>query len=192
VKEFITTGKALLSGLWEEKNKSCTVCDELYKPKKVLRYLINSATMKLFFVTIFTLFFTLSSSAQNDEDLLRKLEYDWLTAEFKNDTAFISKLIDDSFIAIEPTKVSTKKEELDGIYQNISERIKNGHVVDSLYFEDFHAIIYNNSAVVTFIAVTKGSIKKVPFTNRRTRIYDVWIRKNGKWKAVSSQVTPIR
>jgi len=74
----------------------------------------------------------------------------------------------------------------------MSKRIKENHVVDSLYFDDVAIRIYENTAIVTFISVTKGSVKGVPFTNRRTRMYDVWIRKSGEWNAASSQVTPIR
>ena len=78
------------------------------------------------------------------------------------------------------------------VYKNITQRNKNRHVVDSLYFEDWQVKIHGLTAIVTFISVTKGSIKDVPYTNRRTRMYDVWIRKEGTWKAISSQVTPIR
>ena len=73
----------------------------------------------------------------------------------------------------------------------MSQRKRNMHVVDSLYFEDWHVAIYGQTAVVTFISVTNGKIKGVAFNERRTRMYDVWIKKQGSWKAVSSQVTPL-
>lgn len=131
-------------------------------------------------------------SAQKDMEQLKKMEYDWLIAEFKLDTATIAAMMDKKFIAVGLNSVNNKQQELDGIYENISQRLKNNHVVDSLYLDDMHIEMYDNTAIVTFISVTKGSIKKVPFENRRTRMYDVWIKRNGQWKAVSSQVTPIQ
>ena len=119
------------------------------------------------------------------------MEYDWLLAEFKLDTATISGMMDESFISIGTSSISTKQEELNGIYKNISQRINDKHEVDSLYLDNVDINIYGTAAVVTFISVTKGRINSVPFTNRRTRMYDVWIKRKGQWKAVSSQVTPI-
>ncbi|RIV23340.1 nuclear transport factor 2 family protein [Fibrisoma montanum] len=148
--------------------------------------------MKSLFLSILAILQTLTVFAQTDEEVLQKLEYDWLIAEFKNDTAAIASLMDETFVAVGLTKTYSKQAELDGIFTTMNERIRAGHVVDSLYFDDVRITIYDNTAVVTFISVTKGTIKDVPFANRRTRMYDVWIRKNGVWKAVSSQVTPIR
>ncbi len=154
--------------------------------------------MKLFFSSLtFFVFFSLqtfSQSIRDNEDMktLKKMEYDWLIAEFKLDTATISKMMDDGFISIGASSISTKQEELNGIYQNISERMKNNHVVDSLYLDDVNIKIHDNTAIVTFISVTKGRIKDVPFANRRTRFYDVWVKKGGAWKAVSSQGIPIK
>ncbi|MFT3912287.1 MAG: nuclear transport factor 2 family protein [Ferruginibacter sp.] len=127
----------------------------------------------------------------NDTETLKKMEYDWLMAEFRLDTATIAAMIDETFIAVGATGSSGKQEELKGIYETMSQRLKNEHVVDSLYLDDMRIQIYDNTAVVTFFSVTKGSIKGVPFENRRTRMYDVWVKRNGQWKAVSSQVTPI-
>ena len=128
---------------------------------------------------------------KNDSTTIRNLEYNWLISEFKLDTATISKMMDTGFISIGVNSISNKQEELDGTYKNISQRLKNNHFVDSLYFDDFQIKIHGTTAIVTYISVTKGTIKGVPFSNRRTRIYDVWVKKNNQWKAISSQITPI-
>jgi len=70
-------------------------------------------------------------------------------------------------------------------------RKKNEHIVDSLYLEDFKVQQHGNIAIVTFFSVTKGRIEGTPFQNRKTRMYDVWIKNKGQWKAISSQVTPV-
>jgi predicted transcriptional regulator YheO len=50
-------------------------------------------------------------------------------------------------------KLQNKQHELTGIYNNISNRIKEGETMDSLYLDDFKAQLYNNTAVVTFYTV---------------------------------------
>ena len=132
-----------------------------------------------------------SFSQKHERELLFKLEYDWLMAEFAVDTTFISKLMDDSFIAIGPSGTVNKHQELAGIHQKMYDRKLENHIVDSLYFDDFIIKMYENVAVVTFVSVTRGRKNDVSFSNRRTRIYDVWIKRGGSWKAVSSQVTPL-
>jgi hypothetical protein len=130
--------------------------------------------------------------SNKDKEIIKKLEYDWLMAEFRLDTATIASMMDETFVSVGLTGLVNKQEELKGIYENMSQRLKDNHIVDSLYLEDVQIQFYDNTAVVTFFSVTKGRINGVPFVNRRTRMYDVWIKRNGQWKAVSSQVTPVR
>ena len=132
-----------------------------------------------------------STSPRNETELLKQMEYNWLMAEFKQDTATIAQMMDDNFMSIGPAGISGKQQELAGMYTNMGKRLKAGHVVDSLYLDDVHIRVHDSTAVVTFISVTKGRVGQVPFEDRRTRMYDVWIRRNGQWKAISSQVTPL-
>ncbi|MEO5593364.1 MAG: nuclear transport factor 2 family protein [Chitinophagaceae bacterium] len=131
------------------------------------------------------------AASTNDAETIKKLEYDWLIAEFKLDTATISKMMDGTFMSVGPGSISNKQQELDGMYRNISQRLKDNHIVDSLYLDDIHVQLYDNTAVIAFLTVTKGRINDVPFENRKMRFYDVWIKKNGQWKAVSSQGIPV-
>jgi hypothetical protein len=126
---------------------------------------------------------------QDATAVLKILEYDWLWAEFSADTAKISRLIDNSFVSINKSGIETKQQELKGTYESIMERRKHGHTVDSLYLDNFWAAFYDNTAVVTFLAVTSGKVKDSLYSNRRILIYDVWIKGSGQWKAVASQVT---
>jgi hypothetical protein len=68
---------------------------------------------------------------------------------------------------------------------------KDNHVIDSLYLDDFKVEVYDITAIATYYTVTKGRVKGVPFQNRRTRWYDVWVKRNGEWKWVASQGTSI-
>jgi hypothetical protein len=135
--------------------------------------------------------FSQNKSSKADIEKLTKLEYDWIVAEFKLDTVLLSSILDESFISIDVAGILDKQQELKEVYGSVIEMRKSEHFIDSLYLDSVHIQLYKKCAVVTFIAVTKGRIKNVPFQNRRTRFYDVWIKKDGNWKAVSSQVTKL-
>lgn len=131
----------------------------------------------------------LSNHTIKEELLL--LERKWLEAEFVLDTAYISTLLDSTFIGISANSISGRQEELKGMYDNISAMRKDSVFLDSLKLEDAVVNVYDNSAVVTFIVHTYKKEKGRP-TEKRTRFYDVWINRNGKWKAVSSQGTQLK
>lgn len=133
---------------------------------------------------------TIHESSDKIKEELLSLERKWLEAEFALDTAFISTLIDSSFVGISPNRISNKQNELKGMYDNISAMRTDSIFLDSLKLEDAVVNIYENSAVVTFIVHTYKKDKGKP-VEKRTRFYDVWINRNGKWKAVSSQGTTV-
>lgn len=136
-----------------------------------------------------------SKQTDNTDDIsqvsqaLKKLEYDALQAEFKMDTAAIASIMDEGFISIDAQKVGNKQSELIGIYNNINRRLQEGHTVDSFYLDQFRVDLFDNTAIVTFFTVTKGMIKEKLYENKRTRFYDVWVNRKGKWKLVSMQAT---
>ena len=133
--------------------------------------------------------FSQSYTAKTDVEKLTKLEYDWIIAEFRSDTLTLSSILDESFISIDSAGILDKQQELKEVYETVIQMRKSEHFIDSVYLSNVHIQTYKNTAVVTFICVTKGRIKNLPFENRRTRFYDVWIKVGGNWKAVSSQVT---
>lgn len=126
-----------------------------------------------------------------DAEIIKQLEYNAISAEFKLDTAYISRLMHDDFMAVYPHKLQDKQQELAGIYNGMVKRMKEGEIMDSLHLDNYIAQFYNNTAVVTFYTVTKGRIKEVPYENRRMRWYDVWVKEKGEWKFVASQGTPV-
>lgn len=77
------------------------------------------------------------------------------------------------------------------MYDNISAMRKDSIFLDSLQLEDAITNVYGNTAVVTFIVHTYKKDKGKP-TKKRTRFYDIWINRNGSWKAVSSQGTSVQ
>lgn len=134
---------------------------------------------------------TNSSFAKHELETIKKLELTSILAEFTLDTATVSGFMHDNFMAIYPNKIQTKQQEVLGIYNGIMKRKAEGETMDSLYLDDFKGQVYNNTAIVTFQTVTRGTRKGVPYQNQRMRWYDVWVKENGKWKLVSCQGTPL-
>jgi hypothetical protein len=132
---------------------------------------------------------TIRSNEETKQELLA-LELKWLEAEFKLDTAYISTLIDSTFKGIAANHITNKQQELDGIHRNISAMRSDGIFLDSLKIEDGLVSLYENVAVVTFIVHTYKKDKGLPI-EKRTRFFDVWVNRNGKWKAVAAQGTVV-
>ncbi|MEO6611444.1 MAG: GNAT family N-acetyltransferase [Chitinophagaceae bacterium] len=155
---------------------------EMRKPIKKMQPL-------LFYMLLFFLLACKNRSYTDKVDEkseLLSLEYKWLEAEFSLDTAYLSSIIDSSFIAVSEGKIHNKQEDILDMYTNISQRIKDSIFIDSFKLENTLVNLYGNTAVVTFVVHTNGSNKTMP-TERWTRFYDVWVKRDGKWKAVASQ-----
>jgi hypothetical protein len=131
-----------------------------------------------------------NNNTADDKDQLLTLERKWLEAEFALDTSYLSSIIDSTFTGISELGIENKKEALSGMYSNISQRLKDSIFIDSFTLENTIVNLYDNSAVVSFIVHTHGKNKQA-LTERKTRFYDVWIKKKGKWKAVASQGTKV-
>ncbi len=129
-------------------------------------------------------------SVNQSTEYLLSLERKWLVAEFALDTAYLSSLMDSTFNSISDEGVHNKQQCLQSMYSNIIQRLKDSIIIDSFNFENTIVHIYENAAVVILTVHTHGKNKDV-IRNRKTRFYDVWIKRNGAWKAVSSQGTPL-
>jgi hypothetical protein len=131
-----------------------------------------------------------TAKLKSEESQLLSLEQKWLEAEFSLDTAFLSSIIDPGFIDISSTDVHQKAAAINSMYDNINQRKKDSIFVDSFKIEEPIIKLYENAAVVTFIVHTFRREKGVR-SQHKTRFYDVWVRRQNSWKAVSSQGTPI-
>jgi len=139
---------------------------------------------------IFQLIFSTTVDAQatgDDKALITRIEQEWIKAEFAQDTASIAKLLDRSFISIEGEYVMDRHQELLGVYEAVDGWKKGHQTVDSFELEQMLINIYDHTAVTTFICITHGKYDQTPYT-RKSRFYDVLVKKEGVWRAVASHV----
>ncbi len=81
--------------------------------------------------------------------------------------------------------------ELEGIYNAILAMRKDSIFIDSFRIEEpFIAKLHNDFAITVFICHTYKKDKGIPI-QKRTKFYDVWIKRESGWKAVSSQATTV-
>lgn len=132
-----------------------------------------------------------SLQPNEDKRYLLDLEREFLEKEFALDTAFLSCVMDSTFIDITENGIKGKRENLKSIYHNIDQRIKNGIVIDSFRLEDNVVNIYSNTAVITFV-VHSYRHSNDTIIERRTRFFDVWTKRDNKWKIVATQGTVIQ
>ncbi len=122
----------------------------------------------------------------NEKISLLLLEQQWLAAELKMDTVFIASILDSSFMGISEYGIHSRQQEITDIFNTMQQRQKNNISIDTFEIEQGNVNLYTDAAVVTFVLRTYRNENGAP-VQRRTRFYDVWIRKENRWMVVSSQ-----
>ena len=118
------------------------------------------------------------------EQALMQLEREWFDAYVKKDTATLDRIEADDFAVTDPSgMVSTKAQDIDGV--------KSGKLVfESGTFDDMKVRVYGAAAVVTARVTLKGTYIGQDISGAYRGI-DVFVKRNGRWQVVASQVTRI-
>ena len=120
----------------------------------------------------------------SDQQILIGLEQGWNEALYRNDVAFVEKLLDDEFIVTyEDGSRGDKAKEL-AIVARFNQQ------VESAIQDEFTVKVYRDTAVVWFTLRLVG-LKQGQRTELTMRYTDVWVLRNGEWKCVSSQSTRV-
>lgn len=116
---------------------------------------------------------------------LKTIEQQWLDGYMKSDPTFIKGLEAEDYTVIEPDgAVSTKAQDIKSVTDKT-------FVLKSATMSDFKCrMIGDNCAVVTCMLKMNGSDDGKEFSGD-FRGTDVFEKKNGKWMAVSSQLTKV-
>lgn len=112
------------------------------------------------------------------------LEMQFAQALVKADVEVLGALVDDDWIIIGPDGGITGK-------SAFLEVVRSGALTHStMEFDDTRVRVYGDTAIVTARAVTTGAYQGHAFTTRE-RSTDIFVRKQGVWKCVLTQLTTI-
>ena len=116
------------------------------------------------------------------EEEFLKLDKDFAEAIVKNDPEAIGRLVADDWIIIEPDGGIVDR-------KRFFEVIKSGALThEMMESEDFRVRVYGDSSVVTGVTRTKGKFMGQEFTTHE-RSTDVFVRLDGQWRCVLTQLT---
>jgi ketosteroid isomerase-like protein len=116
------------------------------------------------------------------EEELLKLEKEFTQANLKNDAEKIGRFLADDWIIIQPNGAMIDKTRFLGA-------IKSGDLsYQMMEFDEAQVRIYGETALVIGAFTTKGKFKGQEF-NTRERGTDVFVKRDGRWLCVFSQLT---
>jgi ketosteroid isomerase-like protein len=125
----------------------------------------------------------LAGSSEMEEEIL-KLEREFAQAIIKNDPDAIGRFLADDWIIVDPDGGIIDKSRFLGA---IRSGALTHEVMDS---NDVRVRIYGDAAAVTALTNTKGKFMGQEFATQE-RATDVFVRQNGGWQCVVSQLTRI-
>jgi ketosteroid isomerase-like protein len=132
-----------------------------------------------------TVFPVLAQNSSNDEtSRIIALEQAWNRAIEAKDTKTLDQLLAPSFVAVNTDGNLTRKAEFLASIKDPSY-----HPAEAAY-EDIHAEIYGDSAVINGIFRIRETRKGKRITQRQ-RFVDTWVKKDATWQCVASQVVLI-
>ncbi len=123
-----------------------------------------------------------SASAAADE--LKQIENDWVNAVKTKNAARLGEILADDWVGLG----------WDGQQSDKAKALANlkaaGYTLDTIEMGPMHVRIFGDSAVVNG-SDTEKSTEKGKDTSGKYIWTDVFVKQNGKWKAVSSQSTKV-
>ncbi|HLY72264.1 MAG TPA: nuclear transport factor 2 family protein [Puia sp.] len=122
-------------------------------------------------------------SQSNDADRLRKLNYDWIHSYVTKDSVTFSRIFADDFILISP--IGTKFTKKQTIANLLKQEITSARV-DTIDVRLITGDVGIITAYITFVSKADG--KDI---TGRTCYQDIYIKRKGKWLAVSAHVTSL-
>ncbi len=123
----------------------------------------------------------------DDYGTLWYLEQDWNDAVWKQDKAWFEKNYASDF-----TSISGSSATLMNRAQDIADTVDPKVKMELAETTDMNIRVDGDKAIVTGVFHTKGTDEKGAAFDRKVRYTDVWIKRDGRWQAWSSQGTPMK
>ena len=116
------------------------------------------------------------------EEELLKLEKEFTEAVVRNDAEAIGRFLADDWVIIDADGGIVDKARFLGV-------IKSGDLShQTMESDEVHVRIYGEAALVTGLTATKGKFIGQEFSTRE-RATDVFVKRDGRWQCVFSQLT---
>jgi ketosteroid isomerase-like protein len=120
-----------------------------------------------------------AADATNADVMLIGLEKKWADAIVNRDMATLNELIADDFVGTSwGGEVYSKTKAIEDIEFRV-------YVAESLNLEGIKAKVFGDTAVVTLTQVEKSKYENTDCSGRYG-YSDVWMKRDGRWQAVSS------
>lgn len=120
----------------------------------------------------------------DDYGVLWYLEQDWNDAVAKQDKDWFEKNYASDF-----TSISSSSAKLMNKAEDIADTVDPKSKIDSAETTDMNIRVDGDKAIVTGVFHIKGKDDKGAAFDRKIRYTDVWIKRDGRWQAWSSQGT---
>jgi ketosteroid isomerase-like protein len=118
------------------------------------------------------------------EQAITKLENDWAEALLKGDQAAIDRIVAPEWTLVGPDGKVQSKAQADS-------DLKAGTVkFESFKLNDLKVSVFKNTAVAQGLETEKSSYKGKD-TSGQYRFTDVFIKRDGRWQAVATQITRV-
>ena len=122
---------------------------------------------------------SLSSTSENVDQVLSKMEQDWVAALLKGDAAFQESILADDYIGVAPDgRIGTKA-------QSVEEVRSGAFKAESMSIDGIKVRIFGDVAVVTY-----GQSEKSQFqgkdTSGRSLWTDIFVKRNGNWQIAAN------
>ncbi|HVI09673.1 MAG TPA: nuclear transport factor 2 family protein [Candidatus Binatia bacterium] len=112
------------------------------------------------------------------------LEHAWNQAEQRKDSRALDAILDDGLVYVDYDGTTMTK------VQFLSHVQSDQYQPEQEITESMAGRLFGNTVVITGIYIAKGMEKGKPYLHRG-RFVDTWAFKDGKWRCVASQATPI-
>ena len=122
--------------------------------------------------------------ADSVRDELQRLDNEWSAAIVRNDADAIGRFMSDDWVIIGPEGNVIDRARFLGV-------IQSGELThESMESDDWLVRVYGDTAIVTAQTTSKAKFKGHAFATHE-RSTSVFIRKEGRWVCVHTQLTPI-
>ena len=119
-----------------------------------------------------------------DEQVLMKIQHEWAVARVKGDSSYTQRLeAEDCTIVWPDGRIVNKREDLKSMTGDI--------VFTEFKIDDLQVRLYGDTGIVLGQGTIKAHEEKQNLVGGKFVWTDTFLKKDGVWKVVASQVTPV-